>query len=89
MFLGTPYVAGTLDTFTPPRLAKAMHLAIPRSEILFLEGGTHGTVIEYPDEVNGAVVTFLRGAVQSKRREAGGGGPRKATSKRRTAAARR
>ena len=85
----TLIVAGTLDTFTPPRLAKAMHLAIPGSEILFLEGGTHGTVIEYPDEVNGAVLNFLRRAVQTKRRSRGGAGPRKATSKRRSAAARR
>ena len=57
---------------------------------LFIEGGTHGTVIEYPEEVNGAVVGFLKRAEQPKRRSSGGGaGPRKATSKRRTAAARR
>jgi pimeloyl-ACP methyl ester carboxylesterase len=72
----TLIVAGTADTFTPPRLSKAMHLAIPHSEIVFLEDASHGAVIEYPSEVNEAVVSFfdqnLRtksgGAVSSRRR---------------------
>ena len=64
----TLIVGGTLDTFTPPRLSKAMHLAIPGSEILFLEGATHGAVIEYPDEVNAAVLDFLDRSATARRR---------------------
>ncbi|MFN2544680.1 MAG: alpha/beta fold hydrolase [Actinomycetota bacterium] len=60
-------IAGTADTFTPPRLAKAIHLAIPHSEILYLEDATHGAVIEYPDEVNDAVTSFLHRHMQAER----------------------
>jgi 3-oxoadipate enol-lactonase len=86
----TLIVAGTADTFTPPRLAKAMHLAIPHSEILFLEDATHGAVIEYPDEVNAAVLSFLERHVgeQPKLRSVSGAAPRKASARRRTPAAR-
>jgi pimeloyl-ACP methyl ester carboxylesterase len=45
-----------------------MHLAIRGSEILLLEGATHGAVIEYPDEVNAAVLDFLERALSSRRR---------------------
>jgi pimeloyl-ACP methyl ester carboxylesterase len=83
----TLIVAGTVDTFTPPRLAKTMHRAIPDSEILFLEDASHGAVIEYPDEVNEAVGSFLDRHVLAERalRSVEDGG---ATSSRGTPAAR-
>ena len=85
----TLIVAGTRDTFTPPRLAKSMCDAIRGSEILFLEGATHGSVIEFPDEVNQALLSFLRRRVERPRdRKGAGAGSRPGVSgARRTRAA--
>jgi pimeloyl-ACP methyl ester carboxylesterase len=52
-------VAGTLDNFTPVALAQAMHQAVAHSELVVVEGASHGAVIEKPDEVNAAVRNFL------------------------------
>ena len=84
----TLIVAGSSDTFAPPRLAKGMHLAIPHSEIVFLEEGTHGAVIEFPNEVNEAVASFLeRRLPERARRSEGGAGPRGPASARRRSSA--
>jgi len=48
-------VSGTRDTFTPPSLAEDMRDAIPHAEHVVIDGGTHGTVIEKPGEVNSAL----------------------------------
>ena len=88
----TLIVAGSADTFAPPRLAKAMHLAIPHSEIVFLEEGTHGAIIEFPEEVNRAVTSFLARHLARRRgrRPEGGAGPQgRASGRRRSSAARR
>ena len=47
----TLILAGTLDMFTPPALAEAMHENVPGIELVILEGASHGAVIEKPDEV--------------------------------------
>lgn len=52
-------VAGTLDTFTPVALAQAMHERVAGSELVVLDGASHGAVIEKPNEVNAAVRDFL------------------------------
>jgi pimeloyl-ACP methyl ester carboxylesterase len=55
----TLIVAGTLDTFTPVSLAQSMHEKIEHSELVVVEGASHGAVVEKPDEVNAAVRSFL------------------------------
>lgn len=55
----TLILAGTLDMFTPVALAQAMHERIANSELVVLDGASHGAVIEKPDEVNAAVRDFL------------------------------
>jgi pimeloyl-ACP methyl ester carboxylesterase len=55
----TLVVAATLDTFTPVALARSMHEQIPHSELVVIEGASHGAVVEKPDEVNGAMRSFL------------------------------
>lgn len=52
-------IAGTLDTFTPISLAKAMRDLIPESELVVVEG-SHAAVIETPDEINDAIASFFR-----------------------------
>jgi 3-oxoadipate enol-lactonase len=55
----TLIVAATLDTFTPVSLARSMHEQIAHSELVVVEGASHGAVVEKPDEVNAAVRSFL------------------------------
>lgn len=55
----TLIVAGSRDTFTPVSLAEFMYATLPDSELVMIEGGSHGAVIEKPDEVNGAITSFL------------------------------
>jgi pimeloyl-ACP methyl ester carboxylesterase len=55
----TLIVAGDLDPFTPVALARTMREEIRDSELLVLEGASHGAVIEKPDDVNFAVTSFL------------------------------
>jgi pimeloyl-ACP methyl ester carboxylesterase len=55
-------VAGTRDMFTPTAVAEAMHESIPDSELLLVDGASHGAIIEKPDEVNAAVLSFLERA---------------------------
>ncbi len=56
----TLIIGGTYDTFTPPALSARMHSSIPDSELFMVENGTHTAPIERPDEVNRAVLDFLR-----------------------------
>ncbi|HJP64858.1 MAG TPA: alpha/beta hydrolase [Actinomycetota bacterium] len=55
----TLIVAATLDTFTPVSLARSMHEQIAHSELVVVEGASHGAVVEKPSEVNAAVRSFL------------------------------
>lgn len=56
----TLIIAGDQDSFTPPALSTRMHAAIPNAELLMLEGGSHTALIERPEQVNEAVLAFLR-----------------------------
>ena len=53
-------IAGDHDTFTPPRYAEEMAAALPRSELLLVEGGTHVVPLERKELVAARVETFLR-----------------------------
>jgi pimeloyl-ACP methyl ester carboxylesterase len=55
----TLIVAGELDSFTPPHLAKRMAETIPNAELLLVEGGTHVVPIERRELVRDRVVGFL------------------------------
>ena len=80
----TLIVTGTLDTFTPPAIGEAMREEIPRAELVVIDEASHGAVIEKPDEVNAAVLDFLRRRVDRAARKPSG--KRKVSpAKRRTA----
>lgn len=52
-------VVGTADTFTPPELGDLMYETIPGSELVLVEEGTHGAIIEFPDELHDVIADFL------------------------------
>lgn len=55
----TLVVGGGADIFTPPSLSYTMRDEIPDVEFLLVEGGTHTTLIEYPEVINEKVRAFL------------------------------
>lgn len=55
-------IAGDKDKMTPRDLSQQMVRRIPHAEILIVRGGTHYTVIEFPELVNLRIERFLRGA---------------------------
>ncbi|MDX1658892.1 MAG: alpha/beta hydrolase [Nitriliruptorales bacterium] len=55
----TLVVVGSRDTFSPPELGRFMVDQLPDGELVEIEGGTHGALIEFPDEIHDAVVDFL------------------------------
>jgi pimeloyl-ACP methyl ester carboxylesterase len=63
----TLVIGGDQDTFTPPELSKAMHEAIPGADLLMIEGGSHTALIERPEQVNAAVIDFLRRRLDSSK----------------------
>ena len=56
-------IAGSHDTMTPPKVARALHRQLPTSELHVIQKGTHYTLLEFPEEVGDRVETFLRGRV--------------------------
>jgi len=62
----TLVVAGERDGFTPPELSRAMAAAIPDSELLEVEGGSHTAPLERPDLVCRTVRDFLCRRVDSR-----------------------
>jgi pimeloyl-ACP methyl ester carboxylesterase len=56
----TLIIAGTKDNFTPVDVSRKMARLIPQAELIEIEGGTHGTTVEYPERVNPAVVRFIK-----------------------------
>lgn len=55
----TLIIAGTHDGFTPAQVSQEMAAAIPGSEFLLIEGGTHTTPVEHPIRIASAVTRFL------------------------------
>lgn len=56
-------IGGDRDTFTPPRLAEEMAAALPRGELLMVQGGTHVVPLERKELVRERVERFLRDRV--------------------------
>jgi pimeloyl-ACP methyl ester carboxylesterase len=52
-------VAGGKDPFSPPSLGRTMAERIPDAVLRIAPLGTHGTMLEYPESVNGWVLDFL------------------------------
>lgn len=55
----TQVIVGTADRFSPPELGEHIVEAVPDAELVVVEGGTHGAIIEFPDQVNAAVEDFI------------------------------
>lgn len=52
-------VSGGKDPFSPPSLGKKMSQLVPDATFRVAPLGTHGTMLEYPELVNGWVLDFL------------------------------
>jgi pimeloyl-ACP methyl ester carboxylesterase len=50
---------GTADTWAPPTTGHAMLAALPDAELWEVHEGTHGMLIEFPDELHDLVAGFL------------------------------
>jgi pimeloyl-ACP methyl ester carboxylesterase len=61
----TLIIAGERDSFTPPFLAEAMAKAIPNSELLMLERGTHVASIEQHEIVDAKIAEFVKERILS------------------------
>lgn len=57
----TLITAGTDDRLTPLAKAHEMHALIPGSELFVVPGGTHYTLLEFPELINERLDAFLRG----------------------------
>ena len=58
-------VAGSLDSFTPPAVSRAMAEAIPGAELELAEGGSHLLPLEQHDRIDRVVKQFLHARVVS------------------------
>jgi pimeloyl-ACP methyl ester carboxylesterase len=61
----TLVVAGDRDRFTPTWVSRRMALDIPGAELLLVRGGSHTALLERPEEVNHAVLSFLERLTRS------------------------
>lgn len=52
-------VIGGKDPFSPPHLGHNMADTMPNATLRTVPNGTHGTILEYPEQVNGHVLDFL------------------------------
>ena len=52
-------LVGAQDPVTPPDAARAMAQALPRAELVVVEGAAHLTPVERPDEVTRALLAWL------------------------------
>lgn len=71
-------VVGGKDPFSPPDLGREMVKQMPDATLRTVANGTHGTILEYPEQVNGFVLDFLatlpattRKPARPRRRKAG------------------
>jgi pimeloyl-ACP methyl ester carboxylesterase len=55
----TLIVHGDLDQLTPLRIGREIFARIPRSRLHVVKGGTHYALLEFPEQVNGAIGDFL------------------------------
>lgn len=59
----TLVVAGSLDSFTPPAVSRAMAEAIPNAELELAEGGSHLLPLEQHERIERVVKAFLHARV--------------------------
>jgi pimeloyl-ACP methyl ester carboxylesterase len=52
-------LVGSIDTFSPPAIGEALLAALPDAELSSVEDGTHGALLEFPDEIHDAIADFL------------------------------
>lgn len=52
-------VAGDKDNFTPLQVNEEMHKKAPGSELAVIKGGTHATLLEFPESVADVTLDFL------------------------------
>lgn len=55
----TLIVVGAEDKFSPPELGEVIEQEIEDAELVRIEGGTHGALLEFPEEIAGALLSFL------------------------------
>ena len=55
----TLVVAGDEDNFTPVSVCRRMYEMIPTAEWYLVKGGSHGSLIKFPDEINSRVLKFM------------------------------
>lgn len=55
----TLVVVGRADTFSPPELGQELVGLMPDAELVTIEGGTHGALIEFGPEIHDAIASFL------------------------------
>ncbi len=55
----TLVLVGSEDTFSPPELGDVVIRHVPDSELVTIEGGTHGALLEFPAEIHDAIADFL------------------------------
>ena len=55
----TLVVVGSRDTFSPPELGDVIIRHVPDSELVTIEGGTHGALLEFPAEIHDVMADFL------------------------------
>ena len=59
----TLVVVGENDVFAPPStVGLPLHAAIPRARLLWIPGGTHGSLFEHPDAIDRGVAELLAAA---------------------------
>jgi pimeloyl-ACP methyl ester carboxylesterase len=52
-------ICGREDQMTPPKYSRYLLERLPRAELVELEGAGHMVMLEAPQEVNGAIASFL------------------------------
>lgn len=52
-------VTGGLDTFSPPSLGQQLEEHLDDVTLMHLEDGTHGALLEFPDEIRAGLVAWL------------------------------
>ena len=59
-------VVGGADPFSPPQLGEHMAEALPCATLRTAVTGTHGTILEHPELINGWVLEFLHDVEQER-----------------------
>ncbi|HSK23380.1 MAG TPA: alpha/beta hydrolase [Egicoccus sp.] len=55
----TLVLVGSADPWSPPAVGEQLLAEVPGAELCVIEDGTHGALIEFPDEIHDAVADFL------------------------------